>query len=236
MALQLSRAAVSEWQDVANLLHLAFHHNKNQFRSAAWWKWFAMLKRSVQKLPIEILAREAQRVDVRICHLREVLIPQCYTSFLHLVADEQFCVVGLVLLATLARLDRILGPRRHRRGQTRDQGTRLAAAAGPPGGLPGVGSGSEDLGEPVARPVAVDHPTIPLVRESSVADLAEQPTSTTPRKRKLSSFSQPRDGDAGPFAPTRAMSSYLQGKSVKRQMTSASSNTIDILFRGLTDG
>ncbi|KAJ5394112.1 uncharacterized protein N7487_011753 [Penicillium crustosum] len=81
---------------VHSTLHLIFHRNKNQHRRTKWWKWLSILKRATL---------DFARSGVK-SHLATV-IPRCYIAFSTVVADNQFSTLGIVLLATLARLSKI---------------------------------------------------------------------------------------------------------------------------------
>ncbi|KAJ5504678.1 hypothetical protein N7463_007552 [Penicillium fimorum] len=84
---------------VHSTLHLIFHRNKNQHRRTKWWKWLSILKRATLDL-----ARSGVE-----SHLATHIIPRCYIAFSTVVADNQFSTLGIVLLATLARLSKITG-------------------------------------------------------------------------------------------------------------------------------
>ncbi|KAK4869712.1 hypothetical protein LT330_006094 [Penicillium expansum] len=83
---------------VHSMLHLIFHRNKNQHRRTKWWKWLSILKRATLDL-----ARSGVK-----SHL-VTIIPRCYIAFSTVVADNQFSTLGIVLLAALARLNKITG-------------------------------------------------------------------------------------------------------------------------------
>ena len=78
----ITTRSVAELADVSDVLHLLFHRNKNQHRSAPWWKWLALLRRAVRKLLREHgqpdAAAAAAHLGARILHLRRALIPGCY--------------------------------------------------------------------------------------------------------------------------------------------------------------
>ncbi|KAI9881387.1 MAG: hypothetical protein M1830_003394 [Pleopsidium flavum] len=102
-------SSVLELQEVSKLLQLMFHRNKNQHRLTKWWKRLSMLKRSVTKLLREIAAKETEAVKTRVCYMAELLLPKCYLAFTNVIADQQFAAMGLVLLANLAKVSRIIG-------------------------------------------------------------------------------------------------------------------------------
>ncbi|KZF21264.1 hypothetical protein L228DRAFT_284319 [Xylona heveae TC161] len=112
---------ISDLQTISKLFHLIFHRNKNQHRLTKWWRWFAMLRRSTDRLLLELehvkstpsFAEEAealaQRAGARVEYISEVLVPRCHLAFKNLTSDNQFAPLGLVLMANLSRLDSILG-------------------------------------------------------------------------------------------------------------------------------
>lgn len=82
------------------LLHLTIHRNKNQHRRAKWWKWLAVLHKSVGKLLVLLRADgerglddarfagsgkateneedNLKRWDEMVVHLRERIVPRCF--------------------------------------------------------------------------------------------------------------------------------------------------------------
>ncbi|KAI9746421.1 MAG: hypothetical protein M1818_000134 [Claussenomyces sp. TS43310] len=101
---------------IRDLLHLAAHRNKNQHRLAKWWGPFSMLRRHVGKLVTlleENVDREQkkeheQKTKELAVWIEDILVPRCYSPFSALVADNQYAALGLMLLATLARLNRVI--------------------------------------------------------------------------------------------------------------------------------
>ncbi|PWY64293.1 hypothetical protein BO70DRAFT_303002 [Aspergillus heteromorphus CBS 117.55] len=95
-------------------LHLIFHRNKNQHRGTKWWKWLSILKRTTLKL-VTYLTRLPPDTDAKLLndkhsqHLASYILPRCYLAFSMVVADGQFSTLGIVLLATLARLAKAVG-------------------------------------------------------------------------------------------------------------------------------
>ena len=69
---------VNQLQGVSQILHLIHHRNKNQHRHSHWWKWLAMLKRSIARLIIDIGHGNVERASVRIKYMNEFLLPRCY--------------------------------------------------------------------------------------------------------------------------------------------------------------
>lgn len=69
---------ITQLQAATCTFHLLYHRNKNQHRHSRWWKWFAMLKRCVNKLLHEIQARDKLRAQARVKHMNQVLLPRCF--------------------------------------------------------------------------------------------------------------------------------------------------------------
>ncbi|KAL4898459.1 hypothetical protein BDV59DRAFT_166888 [Aspergillus ambiguus] len=99
---------------VHSMLHLIFHRNKNQHGGSKWWKWLSMLKRTTLRLAESLQdgspnSKTAPSADVYRKHLATHVVPGCYLAFSTVVADGQFSTLGVVLLATLARLSKAAG-------------------------------------------------------------------------------------------------------------------------------
>ncbi|KKZ64981.1 hypothetical protein EMCG_09107 [[Emmonsia] crescens] len=105
-------------------LHLLYHRNKNQHGGAKWWKWLAMLKRSMGELVRAVRRWERVRDDddddeeeeeeeggggfrakvlERMRYMHVWVVPRCYVALSTVVADKQFSALGVVLLAVLAQ-------------------------------------------------------------------------------------------------------------------------------------
>ena len=117
-------------QEVSNLLERVHRRNKNQHRVVSWWRSFSMLRRCVARLAqeLECVETNGEQTRTRMCHLQTALLPQCYrcvhwpvmssrgcsltgvplSAFTQLVADPQFCALGLVLLSALAVLQSVI--------------------------------------------------------------------------------------------------------------------------------
>ncbi|KAJ5822903.1 hypothetical protein N7447_005243 [Penicillium robsamsonii] len=188
---------------VHSTLHLIFHRNKNQHRRTKWWKWLSILKRATLDL-----ARSGVK-----SHLATHIIPRCYIAFSTVIADNQFSTLGIVLLATLARLSKITGISHQLKVQP------VASKSKP---TPVVAK--EDLGErirriddaPLTRPVKV------LQSESKVSKVPKVPK--VPKVSKVSKVSKEKKStekltEDGVSKPT------LKKKKKK--------NAIDDLFSGL---
>lgn len=55
----------SKLLSIHTLLHLIHHRNKNQHGNTKWWKWLAILNRSVSKL---VRAAEVEAEESRVYH------------------------------------------------------------------------------------------------------------------------------------------------------------------------
>ena len=69
---------VTQLQAATQTFHLLHHRNKNQHQHSRWWKWFSMLRRCVSNLIYEIQTRDELRVQARVKHMNQVLLPKCY--------------------------------------------------------------------------------------------------------------------------------------------------------------
>ncbi|KAJ5612391.1 hypothetical protein N7510_005585 [Penicillium lagena] len=99
----------TEIRAVNSMLHLVFHRNKNQHQRAKWWKWLSVLKRTTLDLAQSLDGARLNAVESHRQHLATHLIPRCYLAFSTVVADNQFSALGIVLMATLARLVKAAG-------------------------------------------------------------------------------------------------------------------------------
>ncbi|EEQ85868.1 hypothetical protein RJZ56_001910 [Blastomyces dermatitidis] len=98
-------------------LHLLYHRNKNQHHGTKWWKWLAMLKRSMSALLGAVRRWEWEwdegdgdedggfraKVLEMMRYMHVFVVPRCYVAFSTVVADTQFSALGVVLLAVLAQ-------------------------------------------------------------------------------------------------------------------------------------
>ena len=114
--------------NLANLLQIFHHRNKNQHRRSSWWRHFSVFRRqldtltreyqSLNEVPATNLARvqkkkrdaqTEQRIQQRLTFWKDNLVNKWHHAFSQLVADARFAVMGLVLLAVLAQVCRVLG-------------------------------------------------------------------------------------------------------------------------------
>ncbi|KAJ5302051.1 hypothetical protein PENANT_c008G00284 [Penicillium antarcticum] len=149
---------------IHSILHLIFHRNKNQHHGAKWWKWLSVLKRTTLDL-----ARSGAQA-----HLVHI-VPRCYVAFSTVVADNRFASLGIVLLATLARLSKVTGISQELKTSPR--------AIKPKKTGPVV---KEDLGERVARvDAAPSVKSVKIARPESVPEPAENDSKRRkPKKSK----------------------------------------------------
>ncbi|XDG00837.1 hypothetical protein ABKA04_000452 [Annulohypoxylon sp. FPYF3050] len=105
------------------------HRNRAQHRHATWWSSFGMLRRHLDRL-IESLHdsssaysksgkkrkrgddgngngydRAERKTRDHVKWVRDILVPKCYFAFSQLTADNQFAILGVVLLGALAQLN-----------------------------------------------------------------------------------------------------------------------------------
>lgn len=122
----------TEIRAVHSMLHLVFHRNKNQHQRAKWWKWLSLLKHTTLDLAQSLDGARLNAVESHRQHLATHSIPRCYlyvdqapasrlrrgpkeradstpSAFSTVVADNQFSALGIVLMATLARLVKAVG-------------------------------------------------------------------------------------------------------------------------------
>ncbi|KAM0820808.1 hypothetical protein AB5N19_06628 [Seiridium cardinale] len=120
-------AALAKLQPLVAILAGFNHRNKNQHRHARWWAAFNSLRRNVIRLisELEVAAQKAQKssgsgkkrrregkdadgegkgdgVAERARWMRDYAVPEAYLPFSQLAADNQFAVLGIVLLGVLA--------------------------------------------------------------------------------------------------------------------------------------
>lgn len=115
-----------ELESIVSMLSAFSHRNKNQHRLSKWWKPFSQLRRHISSLvsELEVCHNEEQRygarhkkgvvareaVERRAGFLIVSLAPRAFLAFSMLVADNQYAALGLMLLATLARVRKLVLP------------------------------------------------------------------------------------------------------------------------------
>lgn len=125
---ELSTGDHATLKHLSSLLHLFTHRNKNQHRRSTWWRHFSAFRRQLndivhdyeklQQKPTTHLARIRKtgadkliKTDLnhRLNLWQNILVPKWHRAFSQLVADGRFAVLGVVLLAVLSQVCRILG-------------------------------------------------------------------------------------------------------------------------------
>ncbi|KAK5121939.1 hypothetical protein LTR85_004511 [Meristemomyces frigidus] len=126
--LALTEDDAETMQHLSDLLHLFHHRNKNQHRRSVWWRHFEVFRKQLKSISTEVkdqnevpsthLARTKkkakdqytlQRIEQRLSFWQDVAVRKWEHAFSQLTADGRFAVLGLVLLAALAEVCRILG-------------------------------------------------------------------------------------------------------------------------------
>lgn len=126
--LKVSPNNQQELQHLSDILHLLHHRNHNQHRRSSWYRHFSIFRRHLSTLllhlavlaeqPTTNLAKHRKKVtDARthasiqadLAFWRDVLMPKWQHAFAQVVADGRFAVLGVVLLAALAQVGRIVG-------------------------------------------------------------------------------------------------------------------------------
>ncbi|KAL6704565.1 Ribonuclease MRP protein subunit rmp1 [Coniothyrium glycines] len=99
--------------DIHELLDKLFTRNRNQHRRSHWWKSLHAFRKQIALLLQELETgkkseREA-KVEARLRYWDEKCIHQWYYQFSQLVAVGPFAMLGLVMMASVARVCRITG-------------------------------------------------------------------------------------------------------------------------------
>ncbi|PYH98925.1 hypothetical protein BO71DRAFT_394886 [Aspergillus ellipticus CBS 707.79] len=151
------------------MLHLLFHRNKNQHRGTKWWKWLSALKRITLKLMNDLNRLPSDSgaelfVDKYRQYLAIYILPKCYTAFSTVVADGQFSTLGIVLLATLASLEKAIGFGKQLKVPVPDGKSSASSAYG------GKNPENEDVGEILSRSQVCPTPMIaPMMKHSNAS-------------------------------------------------------------------
>ncbi|KAH6653898.1 hypothetical protein BKA67DRAFT_563530 [Truncatella angustata] len=120
------QSALAKVQPLVPILAGFNHRNRSQHRHARWWAAFGSLRRNVGRLVSELEAAAAKRdarnpskkrgrggqeggggnggkaVEDKARWMRDFLVGEAYLDFSQLAADNQFAVLGIVLLGVLA--------------------------------------------------------------------------------------------------------------------------------------
>jgi len=231
---------------LSNLLHLLHHRNKNQHRRSPWYRHFSLFRRNLTALlsdytlilstPTTNLERarlKSQtpalqlRISQRLDFWQDVLVGKWQRAFSQVVADGRFSVIGLVMLACLGGVCRVVGVveglevlGQEEVERVLEEFGREAWGSGGDGGFGEVVARGEDGGERVAR---VDEGEV-VVRdvEDEVEDGAGE--EGTPVVRYDQEISRVRDDEsddepAAPKPPQRLSSSPPKVAKTKRTST-----------------
>ncbi|KAH7074646.1 hypothetical protein BKA63DRAFT_317848 [Paraphoma chrysanthemicola] len=99
--------------DIYALLDKLFIRNKNQHRRSHWWKSLAAFRKQLGLLLSELELSSAKekedKLQARLRYWDQGDIHQWYCQFSQLVAVGPFAVLGLVMMASVARVCRVCG-------------------------------------------------------------------------------------------------------------------------------
>ncbi|KAG0648282.1 RNA-processing rmp1 [Hyphodiscus hymeniophilus] len=218
-----------ELHSINQILHLTHHRNKNQHRLAKWWKSFSMLRRNLSKLFKELetnlqytalspknkkTVESREIVERRVRFLEDVLMERCYVAFGGLVADNQYAALGLMLIGTLARARKIIGPLRGQVMAGEREGEKIGDR------IVEVERQHQDLGEVIRREDVVSDER-PDILDQHGPDGAAGPKRLESRKRSVAA--------AETKSTAAAESISMKGPKRKRKKGDA----FDDLFAGL---
>jgi len=152
-------------------------------------------------------------------------IVDTYRSFAHVVADNQFSALGLVLVGELAKVRKFVGatPPEAQSPMQRSPGLSAAALMAGPADAP------EDLGEAVSRPPTTDQVTEPLQPQDRAPKRIK--TKEKAQGARLSTVQGARDGRHEQLGLVEDVfeAPHRPPKKKKRK----GKNAIDDLFSGL---
>ncbi|OAX81141.1 hypothetical protein ACJ72_04524 [Emergomyces africanus] len=236
-------------------LHLIYHRNKNQHHGAKWWKWLVMLKRSTGQLMKAMRRWELERerddgygedgeggigikVLERMRYMHVCVVPRCYVAFSTVVADTQFSVLGVVLLAVLAQAARSVA---HVEEPETSTGNLLPA----PATTSTNRDGNVDVGEVVTRSLYVP---VPAADSASAGEkqMNEPGGQKVKGKLKSSPFKEGRKGEKVEISKRESsLARSCEGKSEedeeqaarqrrkKKKKKNKKGDAIDDIFGGL---
>lgn len=108
---RLPRAQMDVLLQEQRLIALLFHRNKNQHRVARWWSQLSALKRAVRDM-VDALQHINGRNLNMLYHTTtkfvRTQVRRMYTQFNEVIALCQFPTLGVVLVATLSRVFRLV--------------------------------------------------------------------------------------------------------------------------------
>lgn len=201
-SLTVSREDAQTLQHLSDILHLFHHRNKNQHRRGIWWRHFQVFRKQLDGLNSEIkdlhdvptthLARTKKKakdpltlkqIERRLSFWQDFGVRKWQHAFSQLSANGRFAVLGLVLLACLAEVCRILGITAtfEDLGQAEVEKVleRFAKEDWEHDENGNVGAfGGEDVGEVISRDETVDENAYPSKEISTAADTSSQAAPT----------------------------------------------------------
>ncbi|KAH8725959.1 hypothetical protein GQ44DRAFT_614562 [Phaeosphaeriaceae sp. PMI808] len=99
--------------DIHELLYKLFIRNRNQHRRSHWWKSLHAYRKQLSLLLSELETSKKSelpgKIEARLRYWDDKCIHQWYYQFSQLIAVGPFAMLGLVLMATVARVCRISG-------------------------------------------------------------------------------------------------------------------------------
>ncbi|KAF1957455.1 hypothetical protein CC80DRAFT_44906 [Byssothecium circinans] len=103
--------------DIEDLLNNLFARNKNQHRRSHWFESLRQFRKQLSFLLDELKSRKkitaAKLIEHRLQFWDEKCVHQWYLHFTQIVAVGSFSVMGLVLMASVARVCKIVGITSH---------------------------------------------------------------------------------------------------------------------------
>ncbi|KAI9697903.1 MAG: hypothetical protein M1836_004255 [Candelina mexicana] len=214
-------------QEVVKLLNLLSHRNRNQHRVSSWWRWFSMLRRSIEKLLRELQSNNEKRSIARLEFMCEILTPKCHLAFSTVVADNQFSALGLVLLSSLARVNKLIGSARPVHAA---QYPKTVDGSGVNAGLSALCG--QDFGEVISRDaLRVDVEPLAEVGKSAIL-VCESIANEGIKGQKPRPLDSPgTNNHFGEKAASTVSPNAIRKKRRRRQ--GKSENAIDTLFEGI---
>ncbi|KAH9860228.1 hypothetical protein IAQ61_012012 [Plenodomus lingam] len=99
-------------QDIHDLLNKLFIRNRNQHRRSHWWKSLHAFRKQIGLLLADLDGKKSERtekLEERLRYWDNKCIHMWYYRFSQLVAVGPFAMLGLVMMASVARVCRICG-------------------------------------------------------------------------------------------------------------------------------
>ncbi|KAH6622358.1 hypothetical protein C7974DRAFT_415009 [Boeremia exigua] len=99
--------------DIYELLNNLFVRNRNQHRRSHWWKSLHAFRKQLTILLSEMetgkRSERSAKIEARLKYWDEKCVHVWYCQFSQLIAVGSFAMLGLVMMASVARLCRITG-------------------------------------------------------------------------------------------------------------------------------